>query len=45
MAATSPKGLWKYLPIPLLVLAAYVLWRELHGINPNADKEPSWSVG
>lgn len=36
MAANSPKGLLRFLPIPLLIVAAWVLWRELHGLDPNA---------
>ena len=35
-AASPPKGLLRFLPIPLLILAAYVLWRELHKLNPDA---------
>jgi uncharacterized membrane protein YbhN (UPF0104 family) len=47
MAATSHKGLLKYLPIPLLMLAAYVLWHELHGLNPNAVRHAmvQWGPG
>jgi uncharacterized membrane protein YbhN (UPF0104 family) len=47
MAATSPKGLWRFLPIPLLMLAAYVLWRELHGLDPNAVRHAmvQWGPG
>ncbi|MEI9892254.1 MAG: lysylphosphatidylglycerol synthase domain-containing protein [Caulobacteraceae bacterium] len=41
------KGWLRYLPIPLLVLAAYVLWRELHGLNPNAVRHAmvQWGPG
>src|SRR5665213_1202045 len=47
MAATSPKGLLKYLPIPLLILAAYVLWHELRGLNPSAVRHAvvQWGPG
>jgi uncharacterized membrane protein YbhN (UPF0104 family) len=47
MASSVPKGLLKYLPIPLLLLAAYVLWRELHGLNPNAVRHAmvQWGPG
>jgi uncharacterized membrane protein YbhN (UPF0104 family) len=47
MASTSPKGLLKYLPIPLLALAGYVLWHELHGLNPNAVRHAmvQWGPG
>jgi len=47
MASSSSKGLWRYLPIPLLLLAAYVLWRELHGLNPNAVRHAmvQWGPG
>jgi len=47
MASSSPKGLLRYLPIPLLILAAFVLWRELHGINPNAVRHAmvQWGPG
>lgn len=47
MASTTTKGLLKYLPIPLLMLAAFVLWRELHGINPGAvrDAVVQWGPG
>ena len=47
MAVSSPKGLLKFLPIPLLSLAAFVLWRELHGINPNAVRHAvvQWGPG
>ena len=47
MASSAPKGLLRYLPIPLLLLAAYVLWRELHGLNPNAVRHAmvQWGPG
>ena len=47
MASTSPKGLLRFLPIPLLALAAWVLWRELHGLNPNAVRHAmvQWGPG
>lgn len=47
MASSPTKGLWRFLPIPLLILAAYVLWRELHGLNPNAvrDAMVQWGPG
>ncbi len=47
MASTSPKGLLRFLPIPLLALAAWVLWRELHGLNPNAVRQAmaQWGPG
>lgn len=47
MASTMSKGWLRYLPIPLLVLAAYVLWRELHGLNPNAVRHAmvQWGPG
>ena len=47
MASTLPQGLLRYLPIPLLILAAYVLWRELHGLNPGAVRHAmvQWGPG
>jgi len=36
MIGRLPKTLLRLLPPLLLVLAAWVLWRELHGLNPNA---------
>lgn len=47
MASTSPKDLLRFLPIPLLALAAWVLWRELHGLNPNAVRHAmvQWGPG
>ena len=47
MASTSPKGLLRFLPIPLLALAGWVLWRELHGLNPNAVRHAmvQWGPG
>lgn len=47
MAAVSPKGLLRFLPIPLLLLAAFVMWRELHGLNPNAVRHAmvQWGPG
>lgn len=47
MASTPSKGLWRYLPIPLLILAAFVLWRELHGLNLNAVRHAmvQWGPG
>ena len=47
MASIPPKGLLRFLPIPLLILAAFVLWRELHGINPNAVRHAmvQWGPG
>ena len=47
MAVSSPKGWLKFLPIPLLLLAAFVLWRELHGINPGAVRHAmvQWGPG
>ncbi|MDB5459007.1 MAG: hypothetical protein JWO72_748 [Caulobacteraceae bacterium] len=36
MARPSLKALFRVLPLLLLAVAAWVLWRELHGINPNA---------
>ncbi|HEY4032170.1 MAG TPA: lysylphosphatidylglycerol synthase domain-containing protein [Caulobacteraceae bacterium] len=46
-SSTPPKGLLRFLPIPLLILAAYVLWRELHGLNPNAVRHAmvQWGPG
>jgi len=47
MASSAPKGWLKYLPIPLLVLAAWVLWKEFHGLNPNAVRHAmvQWGPG
>src|ERR1700749_2966362 len=48
MAGSTPsKGLLRFLPIPLLILAAFVLWRELHGLNPNAVRHAmvQWGPG
>jgi len=47
MAAISSKGLLRYLPIPLALLAAFVLWRELHGLDPNAVRHAmvQWGPG
>jgi uncharacterized membrane protein YbhN (UPF0104 family) len=47
MASSSPKGLLRFLPIPLLLLAALVLWHELHGLNPNAVRHAmvQWGPG
>ena len=47
MASIPSKGLWRYLPIPLLILAAFVLWRELHGLNLNAVRHAmvQWGPG
>jgi uncharacterized membrane protein YbhN (UPF0104 family) len=36
MTGRLPKALLRVLPVLLLGLAAWVLWRELHGLNPNA---------
>src|SRR5947209_904905 len=47
MASTPTKGLWRFLPIPLLIVAAWVLWRELHGLNPGAVRHAmvQWGPG
>ncbi len=47
MASITPKSLLRYLPIPLLLLAAFVLWREMHGLNPNAVRHAmvQWGPG
>jgi len=47
MAASSPKGWLKFLPILLLPLAAYVLWRELHGLHVDAVRHAmvQWGWG
>jgi uncharacterized membrane protein YbhN (UPF0104 family) len=46
-AASAPKGLLRFLPIPLLLLAGWVLWKELHGLDPNAVRHAmvQWGPG
>ncbi len=39
MARVSPKGLLRFVPFPLLALAAFVLWREMHRLNPDAVRQ------
>jgi uncharacterized membrane protein YbhN (UPF0104 family) len=47
MAQVSPKGLLRFLPFPLLALAAFVLWREMHKLNPDAVRNAmvQWGWG
>jgi uncharacterized membrane protein YbhN (UPF0104 family) len=47
MARTSPKALLRLVPFLLLALAAFVLWRELHGLNPNKVRHAmvQWGPG
>ncbi len=41
------KGFLRILPLLLLALAGWVLWRELHGLNPNAVRHAIvlWGLG
>ncbi len=47
MAGRSLKPLLRLLPLLLLALAGWVLWRELHGLNPNAVRHAMvlWGPG
>jgi uncharacterized membrane protein YbhN (UPF0104 family) len=36
MARPTLKSVLRFLPLLLLVVAAWVMWRELHGLNPGA---------
>jgi uncharacterized membrane protein YbhN (UPF0104 family) len=46
-AASSPKSLLRFLPFVLLPVAAWFIWRELHGLNPNAVRHAivQWGPG
>jgi uncharacterized membrane protein YbhN (UPF0104 family) len=47
MSRSWPQSLLRFLPLVLLLLAAFVLWREMHGLNPNKVRHAmvQWGMG